>query len=609
MVLDFFLKLGRFAALSSLISLGGFAAAEPMHGLSMYGEPALPPDFVSLPYVNINAPKGGKIVLGNTGGFDSLNPFVRKGTVPWQLRFFTHESLMGRSWDEPFALYGLLAETIETPDSRAWVEFTLRPEARFSDGSPVTVADVIFSYELLGTEGHPRYHGLYDQIDKIEQTGPRAVRFTFNTENRELALLAGMRPILSRAQWEGRDFANAPLQDVPLGSGPYVINGYDAGRQVTLTRNPDYWGAGVPFRKGTNNFDEIRIDFYGDGNVLFEAFKAGEISAGREFNAETWATQYDFPAIARGEIVKSTFPHSKPSGMTGLVMNTRRPPFDDWRVRDALIQAFNFEYINETITGGALPRITSYFSNSELAMQDGPATGRVADYLAPFGDRLPVGALEGYALPVSDGSARNRRGIRAAMKQLEAAGYSAVDGTMRDAAGKPFSFSILISKGSAQDIQGSQKIADLYVGALTRLGINARVEVVDSAQAVRRLDTFDFDMTTFRRSLSLSPGNEQRYYWSSEAADQPGSRNVMGAQNPAIDAMIDTMLTARSAEEFTAATRALDRVLTAGRYVIPVWQYSEGRIAHDARMKYPDKLPIYGDGPNFMPEVWWWQED
>lgn len=576
----------------------------------MYGEPALPPDFVSLPYVNPEAPKGGDIVLGNTGGFDSLNPFVLKGTSPWQLPFFTHESLMGRSWDEPFTLYGLLAESVETDESRSWVEFTLREEARFSDGSPVTVADVIFSYELLGTEGHPRYHGLYAQIESIEQTGPRKVRLTFNTENRELALLAGMRPILKKAQWEGQDFADAPLQEVPLGTGPYVVSDFDAGRQVTLTRNPDYWGAEIPFRRGTHNFDQIKLDFYGDGNVLFEAFKAGEISAGREFNAETWETRYNFPAVERGDVIKSEFPHQKPSGMTGLVMNTRRAPFDDWRVREAMIQAFNFEFINETLTGGALPRITSYFSNSELAMAKGPAEGRVRALLEPFAEELPPGTLEGYALPVSDGSARNRRGIRAAMKLLAEAGYAAGDdGVMRNAAGEPLSFSILVSKGSAQDIQGSEKIADLYIGALERLGIQARLEVVDGAQAVRRLEEFDFDMTTFRRALSLSPGNEQRYYWGAAAAEQPGSRNVMGATNPAIDAMIDEMLTARSQEDFRAAVRALDRVLTAGRYVIPVWQFTVDRIAHDARMKYPDSLPIYGDGPNFMPEVWWWEEE
>ncbi|MEM9968176.1 MAG: extracellular solute-binding protein [Pseudomonadota bacterium] len=572
----------------------------------MYGTPALPPDFVSLPYANPDAPKGGAITLGNTGGFDSLNPFVRKGTVPWQLRFFTHESLMGRSWDEPFTLYGLLAESVETSDSRDWVEFALRSEARFSDGSPVTVDDVIFSYELLGTQGHPRYHGLFKQIARIEQTGPRRVRFHFSADNRELALLAGMRPILSRAQWEGVDFANAPLQEIPMGTGPYVVADYDAGRSVRLKRNPDYWGADIPFRRGTHNFDEITLDFYGDASVLFEAFKAGEISAGREFNAETWASQYDFPAVLRGEVIKSTFPHQKPSGMTGLVMNTRRAPFDDWRVRDALIHAFNFEYINEALTGSALPRITSYFSNSPLAMRPGPAAEGVSTLLLPFAEALLPGTLEGYSLPISDGSARNRRGLRAALAQFDAAGYRVIEGRMRDPNGTPLEMTIMISKGSAQDISQSEKIADLYVEALKRLGITATVETVDSAQVVRRLETFDFDITTFRRALSLSPGNEQRFYWGSAAADQPGTRNVMGIKHPAVDAMIDTMLQARTAEDFTAATRALDRVLTAGRYVIPIWQFNEGRIAHDARMKFPDTIPLYGDGPNYMPEVWWW---
>ena len=601
MAFNFFQSCRAVAAVSSLILLSGFARAETAHGISMYGDPALPPDFVSLPYANPNAPQGGSIVLGNTGGFDSLNPFVRKGTSPWQLPFFTHESLMGRSWDEPFALYGLLAESIEVPDDRSWVEFTLRPEAQFADGTPVTPEDVIFSYELLGTEGHPRYHGLYAQIDSITQTGPHSVKMVFNTDNRELALLAGMRPILSKAQWGTRDFANAPLADIPLGSGPYVVSDYKAGKQVTLTRNTAYWGKDVPFRKGTHNIDEIKLDFYGDANVLFEAFKAGEISALREFNAESWATQYDFPAVQRGDVVKSTFAHSKPSGMTGLVMNTRRAPFDDIRVREALIAAFNFEYINETLTGGAQPRITSYFSNSPLAMQDGPVTGRVAELLTPFADDLPAGAIDGYALPASDGSARNRAGIRRAMRALADAGFSADGGTMRGPDGQRLSFSILLSKGSSENIA----IAELYIQALARLGITGRVDAVDDAQFVARNAAFDFDMAIFRRALSLSPGNEQRYYWGSEAADQEGSRNLMGVKSPAIDAMIDTMVGASSAEEFTAATRALDRVLTAGRYVIPFWQFTEDRIAHVAAMKYPDHVPLYGDGPNYMPEVWW----
>jgi peptide/nickel transport system substrate-binding protein len=290
--------------------------------------------------------------------------------------------------------------------------------------------------------------------------------------------------------------------------------------------------------------------------------------------------------------------------MTGFVMNTRRAPFDDWRVRDALIKAFNFEYINDTLTGNAQPRITSYFSNSILGMIEGPAQGRVADFLLPYQDTLPVGAMEGYTLPVSDGSARNRAGIRAAMDQFEVAGYMVKEGALQRGDGTPVSFTILIAKGSTEDIA----IAELYLRALERLGIAATIETVDDAQYFARTGNFDFDITTFRRALSLSPGNEQKFYWGSEAADQEGSRNLMGARNPVIDAMIDEMLNARDSADFVAATRALDRVLTAGRYVIPFWSYTEGRIAHVRQMKYPATLPIYGDGAQWMPEVWWWSD-
>lgn len=601
----FFSRLVRSFAFFAVILATSEARAEPMYGISMYGSPALPPDFVSLPYARPDAPKGGSITLGNTGGFNSLNPYVHKGTAPWQLRFFTHEALMGRSWDEPFTLYGILAESVEVPEDRSWVEFTLREDARFSDGTPVTVEDVIFSYEMLGTEGHPRYHSLQAQIDTITQTGPRSLRIAFNAPNRELALLAGMRPILSKAQWDGRDFANAPLADIPIGSGPYVVSEYEAGRFVQLTRNPDYWGNDIPFRRGTHNIDEIKLDFYGDASVMFEAFKAGNISAVREFNADKWVRQYDFPAVARGDIVKSEIPHGKPSGMTGFVMNTRTPPFDDWRVREAMILAFNFEFINDTLTGSAQPRITSYFSNSELAFVPGPASGKVAALLSPFADDLLPGTLEGYTLPQSDGSERNRRGIRQALALLQEAGWTAQDGIMQNAAGDPLAFTILLSQGSSEN----KAITDLYVSALRRLGIDVAVETTDSAQYVQRTNAFDFDMTPYRRALSLSPGNEQRFYWGSAAAAQEGSRNLMGATSPVIDAMIDAMLTARTQEDFVAAVRALDRTLTAGRYVIPFWQYTVGRIAHDARLHFPQRLPIYGDGPNFMPQVWWFEEN
>ncbi|WP_288940248.1 extracellular solute-binding protein [uncultured Roseovarius sp.] len=604
----FFLPLKAAALLAAGLFTCQAAWSDPAHGIAMYGDPALPPDFVSLPYANPDAPRGGRVVTGNVGSFDSLNPFALKGTPPWQLRHLTHESLMGRSWDEPFTLYGLLAESVETGPNREWVEFTLRPQARFSDGSPVTVADVIWSYETLGTKGHPRYRTFQDQVASIEQTGPRSVRLTFNTEDRELALIAGLRPILQKAQWEGRDFADATLRDIPIGSAPYVVADYEVGRHVILRRNPDYWGNDLPLRRGTNNFDEIRIEFYGDNTVLKEAFKARALSWIREFNADRWETQYDFPAIRSGEIVKSEIPHSKPSGMTGFVMNTRRPPLDDWRVRAALIHAFNFEYINDTLTGGRQPRITSYFSNSDLAMQPGPATGAVRDLLTPFAETLPPGTLEGYALPTGDGSARNRSNLRKAMALLEQAGWTVQDGVLKNADGQPLELTVLLQQDAL--IQQATAIMDIYARALERLGIALDVQSTDKAQYAERERMFDFDLTFMRRSLSLSPGNEQRFYWGSEAADQPGSRNLMGMRSPAADAMIDAMLTARSREDFVAATRALDRVLTAGRYVIPIHQYAVGRIAHIRELRYlKDHLPIYGDGIGFLPEVWWYEKD
>ncbi len=573
----------------------------------MYGDPGLPPDFVSLPYANPDAPKGGRIVFGNTGGFDSLNPFVQKGTTPWQLRYWGYESLMGRSLDEPFTLYGLLAESIRTAPDRSWVEFTLRPEARFSDGAPVTVEDVIWSYETLGTKGHLRYRGLWTKIASIEPTGPRSLRIEFSERDRELALLAGMRPILQKAQWEGRDFSESALPDIPIGTGAYVVSDYDPGRFVILKRNPDYWGADLPFRRGTMNIDELRIDFFGDDTIKFEAFKAGELTAIYEFNADKWDTQYGFPAVLRGDVVKSEIPNEKPSGITGLVMNTRRAPFDDWRVREALITAFNFDFINDTVTGGTQPRITSYFSGSDLSMQPGPAEGTVRDLLlAHSGDLLP-GALDGYELPASDGTARNRAGLRRARDLLEQAGWTVRDGILQNDRGEQFEFTVLLRQGSRE----MQTVIDLYTPALNRLGIEIQVETVDNAQYVQREASYDFDMTPYRRDLSLSPGNEQKYYWGSDGVDTPGTRNLMGARNPAIDSMIDTMLAATSREDFLAAVRALDRLLITGRYVIPFWNYDVGRIAHIRQLRYPaDRLPIYGADPRgFLPYVWWYQED
>ncbi len=581
------------------------ALAEPRHGIAMYGEPALPPDFVSLPYVNPDAPKGGRIVFGEPGGFDSLNPFIVKGRAPSSLAALTVESLMGRSYDEPFTLYGLLAESVDTDEARSYVEFTLRESARFSDGSPVTVDDVIWSFEKLGVEGNPRYAAAWAKVGATTVTGPRSVRFDFNAQDRELPLILGLRPILKRAQWEGKDFTASTLE-APIGSGPYTVGTYEAGRYITFERNPDWWGRDLPFNRGQQNFDEVRTDYFGDGGVLFEAFKGGVITSYRETNPAKWAGSYEFPAVTLGQVVKSEIPHKRPSGIEGLAMNTRRAIFADWRVREAMIQAFNFELVNQTLNGGALPRITSYFSNSELGMTPGtPAPEAEAMLLAPFKAELVPGTMEGYALPVSDGTEANRKGIRAATRLLEDAGWQVVDGRLVNGAGAPFAFEILLQNGSDDLIA----VASIYVEALKRLGMDVRITTVDAAQYVERTGKFDFDMTHYIRSVSLSPGNEQSLYWGSAAAEVQGSRNWAGITSRAADAMIDTMLTAKNRADFLAATRALDRVLTAGRYVVPIWYSDVSRLAHRRELRYPDYIPIYGDWIGFQPDVWWYQAD
>ncbi len=586
------------------LSLGNLAAAEPKHGIAMYGDPALGPDFVSLPYANPQAPKGGRIIFGETGGFDSLNPHIRKGRVPWQLRFLAYESLMGRSWDEPFSLYGLLAESIETPDDRSWVEFTLRKEARFSDGSPVTIEDVLWSYETLGTVGHPRYRGAWGKVETAEITGPQSIKFTFNVEDRELALIIGLRPILKKAQWEGREFDQSGTDFIPIASAPYVVGDFEPGRFITFTRNPDYWGKDLAFRRGTANLDEIRIDYFADGAVTLEAFRAGATNTQREFNAAKWEAQYNFPAVDSGDVVKSIVTHQRPSGITGFVMNTRRPVFADWRVRDAMLHAFNFEFINEKMNGGVQPRISSYFSNSVLGMSGGAAAGRVREFLEPFADQLLPGAMDGYALPQGDGSERNRANLARAAALLEDAGWQVIDGKLVDASGAPFAFEILLRQGSNEN----QSITDIYAKALERLGIEPTIAVIDSAQYKERTQVYDFDMAYYRRGLSLSPGNEQYLYWGAKGVEEPGTRNWMGMNSPAAEAMIDRLVNSTSRDDFLAAAKALDRVLTSGRYVIPIYQWNISRIAHARQLKFPDHIPMYGDWIGWQPDVWWYED-
>jgi peptide/nickel transport system substrate-binding protein len=605
MALKFWRKLTLAAAVAGAVSaLAGPGLAEPKHGIAMYGDPALPPDFVSLPYANPDAPKGGRILFGEPGTFDSMNPYILKGSAGAGIALHTVETLMARSIDEPFTLYGLLAESVDTDESRLWVEFTLRENAAFSDGSPVTAEDVIWSFQTLGTVGHPRYQGAWGKVEKIEKTGNRKVRITFNVPDRELALLMGLRPVLKRAQWAGKDFAESSLE-VPVGSGPYTVDTFEAGRFISFKRNPEYWGRDLPINKGVNNFDEVRYDYYGDGDVTFQAFTAGDTTSFRESNAGKWQTAYDFPAVASGDVVKEEIPHQRPSGITGLVMNMRNPVFADWRVREAMILAFNFEFINQTLNGGIDPRITSYFSNSYLGMDHGPAAGKTAEFLQSFAADLVPGVLEGYSLPTGDaGDEVNRANSRKATALLEEAGWTVQDGTLKNADGEPFTFEILLASGASD----SEKVVAIYTEALKRIGIVPTVTSVDSAAYKERTNEYQFDMAWYTRALSLSPGNEQNLYWGAKGITEPGSRNWMGMNVPAAEAMVTQMVNSASQEDFVAATQALDRILTAGRYVIPVWYAPVSRMAHAKTLHHPERLPLYGDWPGFQPEVWWYGE-
>ncbi len=582
----------------ALALLPAIAVAEPRHGIAMYGEPALPPDFVSLPYANPDAPKGGSIVFGETGGFDSLNPYILKGRAAYAIQTHVFETLMARNWNEPFSLYGLLAESIDVAPDRSSVEFTLREGAEFSDGSPVTVDDVIWSMQTLAEKGLPRYSNSWDKVARITPVGPRGVRFEFSGADSELPLLIGLRPILKKADWEGVDFAASSLR-VPIGSGPYRVGAFEPGRFITFERNPDYWGKDLPINRGLNNFDTIRYDFFVDKGVMFQAFVAGELSVFRELNPVRWQSDYGFPAVASGAVVKSEIPHGRPSGMEGFVFNTRRPLFQDWRVRDALLHAFNFEFINQTLNGGAEPRRASYFSNSALGMGTGPAEGRVRELLLPFADTLTPGALDAYALPVSDGSPRNRANMRVATKELAEAGWQARDGKLVNAAGQPFAFTILLTGSQNEALSG------VFVDALRQLGIEARVQIVDQAQYNERRNSYDYDMIVNAWNMSLSPGNEQYLYWGSEGVTKPGTRNYAGIDSPAAEAMIAELLATRDEADFVAAAQALDRVLTTGRYVIPFAFSDVSLIAHKADLKFPETLPVYGDWIGWLPEVWW----
>jgi microcin C transport system substrate-binding protein len=584
-------------ALSPLVASGLAAADQPelRHGASMFGELKYGPDFEHFDHANPNAPKGGTLTLSAIGTFDNLNPYILRGTSAAGLTL-TFESLTADSLDEPFAEYGLLAETIEMPDDRSWVAFTLRPEARWHDGQPVTVDDVIWTLEMLKTKGHPFYRAYYENIVRAEADGERRVKMVFDGGvNRELPLIAGQMPVLPKHYFEGREFDRTTLQPI-LGSGPYKISRVDPGSSITYERVKDYWGADLPVNRGRNNFDQVRYEYFRDANVALEAFKAGEYDFRPENSSRLWATAYTGPAFASGQIVREEVPNERGTGMQGFVFNTRRDMFKDPRTRQALAYAFDFEWTNENLFYGQYARTDSYFSNTELASEGLPNEAELA-LLEPYRDQLPAEVFtQVYQPPSSAVPGGLRANLRKALELLQEAGWEVRDGRMVDSAtGQPFTFEILLVSPEFERIAGP------FVQNLKRLGIEAQIRTVDTAQYQNRTDDFDFDMVTNVWGQSQSPGNEQRDFWSSAAADTRGSRNLAGIKDPVVDHLIDKIITAGSREELITATRALDRVLLWGHYVVPHWHTRVDRIA------YWDKFDRTDVNPRYAIDVFaWW---
>jgi len=571
-------------------------AARAVNGpaISMYGDLKYPPGFTHFQYANPDAVKGGEVKLAAFGTFDTLNPFTLKG-VPAAGLGELFDSLMAPSRDEAFSYYGLVAETIETPADRSWVAFTLRPTARFHDGTPMTVEDVIWTLETLKTKGQPFFRSYYAQVVKAEKVGERKVKFTFGPgDNRELPLIVGQLPVLSKAYWAKRDFEKTTLEQ-PLGSGAYKIESFEAGRTIVYRRVKDYWAAKLPVKVGTDNFETIRYDYYRDVNVALEALKAGQYDLRLENVAKNWATAYTGPAIAQGFLKKEEIKNELPTGMQGFVFNTRRPVFQDVRVRRALGYAWDFEWTNKHLFYGAYTRTKSYFSNSELASSGLPGPDEL-QMLDPLRGKVPDEVFtKEYAPPVTDGSGNNREGAREALRLLGEAGWTVKGGKLVNARGEPFAFEILIDEPTWE------RIVLPFVKNLERLGIAARVRTVDAAQYQKRLEGYDFDMVVVAWPQSLSPGNEQRDFWGSSAAAAPGTRNLAGIRDPAIDKLIELLIQAPDRKALVARTRALDRVLLWGFYVIPHYHLQAFRVAYWDRFGRPAIAPKYAFGF----DTWW----
>jgi peptide/nickel transport system substrate-binding protein len=586
---------------AALQSAGVETAPRAVHGLAMHGDPALPADFDHFPYANPQARKGGRLRVGLPGTFDSLNPFnLKSGSAAQGLVGNIFQGLMARSNDEPFTLYPLIARSIEIDPARTHLVFHLDPRAHFSDGRPITAEDVLFSFDLLKNRGRPQQRGAYRLVKSIDAPDPRTVRLDITgAGDRELPLILAIMPVLPKHALDLEHFDDATLK-WPVGSGPYIVADAKAGSRLLLRRDPNYWGVDVPAQRGLYNFDEIDIQYFRDGNSLFEAFKAGLLDYRDETSTTRWSTGYDFPAAQDGRIVREALKNDTPKGLEGFVFNTRRPLFRDPRLREALGMMFDFEWVNANLYSGLYTRTKSFFDESDLSSHGRPASARERELLAPFPDAVRADILEGvWSPPHNDGSGRDRAVARRALDLLAAAGYRLEgDHLIRD--GETVDFEIMV-KDRAQE-----RLALNYAASLQRVGVEARVRLVDEVQYQRRRQKFDFDMMIGQWLASASPGNEQRNRWGSASAAQEASFNLAGAASPAIDAMIAALLAAESHDDFIAAVRAYDRVLLSGFYVVPLFHASEQWLAHSRAIAHPERPPRYS-APMFNPtlEAWW----
>jgi microcin C transport system substrate-binding protein len=570
------------------------AGAEPRHGLSAFGDLKYPPNFTHFDYVNPDAPKGGRLSMIGTAGritFDSFNNFILKGDRAQGLEYL-FDSLMTRAFDEPDAVYGLIAESADLAADRKSVTFRLRPEAKFADGSPVTAEDVVFSFQMLKEKGRPEYTLSLRDVEKAEVLDADSVRYTFKGNlTRDLPLIVAELPVVSKAYYTAHPFDQTSLER-PLGSGPYEIADFKAGTYVTYKRRPDYWAKDLPVNRGRFNFDELRYEYYRDRTLELEGLKAGAFAFREEFTSIDWATGYDVPAVREGRLVRLVMPDERPSGAQGFFINTRREPFKDKRVREALGLAFDFEWSNKNLFFELYTRTKSFFENSDMKAEGLPGPEELK-LLEPYRDKLaPEVFGEPYSPPVTDGSGRNRDNLRRANELLTAAGYGN--------GGKPLTVEILSFES------GFDRIIIPYIDNLKRIGVNASLRRVDPAQYERRMKSFDFDLTTERYSLRLTPGAEIQSFWGSEAAAMDGSFNLAGIKDPVIDALIAKVLEARSRPELVTATRAIDRVLRAGHYWVPHWYKASHNVAFWDKFSRPAVKPKYEEG---VIDTWWYDAD